>query len=794
MLQTNETDTEEPCYHENIEQHNEVETENLRTEVSDTTESSVNDTEPSVNDTELSVNDTESSVDLDCDDDRGEANNIDHEIIALIALLKSQRSVPFTTSSKIIEQTSEIVKSVVETLKRRTEHKLKEMLKRSGNPEAENIVEEILTIFENVNPFENYMTDWKQLNYLKSQEAIVLPQEKELGMTMHPGTSKHDGVGVQLLQTDTYQYVPLPKLLKSILEQPGVMKGILDQSPSEDGVMTTYSDGELVTQKGSENYPVISLLLYSDDFETANPLGSKKSIHKLCAFYINILNQPRCIQASLSNIHLLALCKSRFISKYGMDSVLYPIIEDFKSLDINGLKINCHDYCGIVKPKLFQVIGDNLGVHTMLGFSGSFSANFYCRFCKVHRIRAQTLLQEDEKLLRNKINYADDLAQNNMSATGIGRNSIFNELNYYHVTENISVDIMHDIFEGIAPLEVKLVLQHFIGRGYFTLDELNNRVASFNYGFAEKKNRPSAISANSLANAKGPSGQSASQMMCLAFNLPLIIGDKVEEDNEFWELLLMLLDIIKVVLSRSNFVEETYQLSALIRDHHGLFLRLFPDTCLIPKHHFLLHYPRSMRYLGPLQQYSSMRFEAKHKQLKQHANVSSNFQNIAKTVANKHQIAQGFNKLLRPQEYQNIELFGPSNFDLSSLEDEEVLQRIPGVADNSVVSVTHMYSYGYEFRAGTVVITGVVDDLPKFSQIVQIFVVQDKIFFLVGSWETQYFFRHYHSYAVLPTEKTQNTIIQFDNVKYQRTLHITQCNNSEDGMFYVATRSMDLLN
>ncbi|KAJ8025046.1 hypothetical protein HOLleu_35140 [Holothuria leucospilota] len=94
----------------------------------------------------------------------------------------------------------------------------------------------------------------------------------------------------------------------------------------------------------------------------------------------------------------------------------------------------------------------------------------------------------------------------------------------------------------------------------------------------------------------------------------------------------MLLDIIQIVLSRSNSAEETYQLSALIRDHHCHFLRLFPDTQLIPKHHFLLHYPRSIRYLGPLQHYSSMLFEAKHKQLKQHANVYCNSKTLQRQL------------------------------------------------------------------------------------------------------------------------------------------------------------------
>lgn len=51
---------------------------------------------------------------------------------------------------------------------------------------------------------------------------------------------------------------------------------------------------------------------------------------------------------------------------------------------------------------------------------------------------------------------------------------------YFHVTESINVDIMHDILEGVAPLEVKLMLRHFIyEEKLITLEQLNDRILSF---------------------------------------------------------------------------------------------------------------------------------------------------------------------------------------------------------------------------------------------------------------------------------------------------------------------------
>ncbi|KAF0046008.1 hypothetical protein F2P81_002537 [Scophthalmus maximus] len=60
--------------------------------------------------------------------------------------------------------------------------------------------------------------------------------------------------------------------------------------------------------------------------------------------------------------------------------------------------------------------------------------------------------------------------------------------------ENTCVDIMHDVLEGVAPLEVKLLLRHFIyEEKLFTLEQLNDRIAGFDYGYMNDKNKPSAI-------------------------------------------------------------------------------------------------------------------------------------------------------------------------------------------------------------------------------------------------------------------------------------------------------------
>jgi len=110
---------------------------------------------------------------------------------------------------------------------------------------------------------------------------------------------------------------------------------------------------------------------------------------------------------------------------------------------------------------------------------------------------------------------------------GIERSCSLNTLLYFHVVENVSVDCMHDISVGVAPYEVKLILSSFIfDKKYFSLELLNARLASFDYGFCDRRNKPTALKdADIRDQQKNTLNQKASQIMCLIKILPFVIGD-----------------------------------------------------------------------------------------------------------------------------------------------------------------------------------------------------------------------------------------------------------------------------
>ncbi|KAK0167681.1 hypothetical protein PV328_012431, partial [Microctonus aethiopoides] len=69
--------------------------------------------------------------------------------------------------------------------------------------------------------------------------------------------------------------------------------------------------------------------------------------------------------------------------------------------------------------KLALVLGDNLGVHSILGFTESFNSSTFCRFCLTKKEDIHQIFDESKCVLRSKINYATDLLKNNVKLTGI---------------------------------------------------------------------------------------------------------------------------------------------------------------------------------------------------------------------------------------------------------------------------------------------------------------------------------------------------------------------------------------
>ena len=116
--------------------------------------------------------------------------------------------------------------------------------------------------------------------------------------------------------------------------------------------------------------------------------------------------------------------------------------------------------------------------------------------------------------MRNRENYEEDLSLKNTYLTGIKEKRVFNDVPLFHIAVNFTVDLMHDVFEGVCVYVLRAILYEFIFvKQYFTLQTLNERIRNFNYS-SEDSNRPPVINKNRFKD-KLNMKFSTSEMSCL---------------------------------------------------------------------------------------------------------------------------------------------------------------------------------------------------------------------------------------------------------------------------------------
>lgn len=418
---------------------------------------------------------------------------------------------------------------------------------------------------------------------------------------------------------------------------------------------------------------------------------------------------------------------------------------------------------------LSLLLADNLGFHSITGFTESFNANYNCRFCKEHKLVMKKQLKENLLLLRNKENYEADVLINNVSLTGIKDRCIWNELQSYHVITNLVVDLMHDILEGVCHYDFCAILEELIFvKKYFTLQTLNERVQNFDYSF-DIGNKPSIITLDHIRGEKLK--MSASEILFFVRNFGLMIGDLVPEEEEVWQLYIRFIQILDIVTAPFVDTNLSTYLATLIAEHHELYCKLFSKT-LKPKYHIMLHYPRIMSFIGPLIHVWSMRMEGKHRPvIKQVAKVTTCRKNLPLTVAKKYALSLSARFLSKRGFQQNV-IFHSKKKTLIECYNYNNFQYIlpPGLENLKVVKEATICNTKY--KKNMVLVINCENDLPVFGLlhwIVQL--INDRVGFILSGFHTVGFNSHLHCYEVTPTiewfYKEYNDLISFYPTSYK---------------------------
>lgn len=598
----------------------------------------------------------------------------------------------------------------------------------------------------------------------------VMQEPKEIRIGDPEYVPQFSGAKRRLSQKwDTYQYVPLLSSLKALLQDSTIMEQI-EQCPHrirKDGLIEDICDGERFQQHPifSQDPFALQLIAYYDELEICNPLGAHVKTNKLGIFFYSLGNIAPKYRSQLKTVNLAIVATVPVIEKYGLDKVLQPFLTDVNTLSTAGISVTIKGLERVFKGALLTFLADNLASNDLGGFKKSFSFAFRsCRTCLVTRDSLSSSFTSEGFESRNDAKHEEHIqklvgpTENHFSMTyGVNRRSSLQDFKFFSMFGGgLPHDAMHDIFEGIAPLEIKLMLSYYVSQGLFTLDDFNTRLINFSFGYSEN-DKPVPILSQAL-NPDKSIRSSASQMLLLVKILPFLVGDKIPEEEEHWACFILLRKIIDIVLCPVASTSLCSSLKILIKEHHSKFVYLY-DKC-IPKMHFLLHYPEQIQAVGPMVRTWTIRHEAKLSFFKKASHLA-NFKNIAFSLANRHQrwlcYELASNKLLHnsvecgpAREGDGLSVFKDEPQDIK----EGLIAIIPELNSESVLfRPVWVKKDGVVFRSNNAYIIIGSDGLdPVFGLIQDVLVVGgDMVIFVISKCSILYFDSHYHAYTIAVT-------------------------------------------
>ncbi len=553
----------------------------------------------------------------------------------------------------------------------------------------------------------------------------------------------------------TMQYVSILETLKALLSHEDVVAQVLKGHKSEDGVLRDFCDGSLFAQNQlfSQDETALQVLLYIDEFTVANPLGYRVTKYKITAVYFLLGNLEPKFRSKVSLIQLAALARSMHVKKYGMLTLLDPVVHDLKVLETDGIQVNFENRTLRFRGTCSMCAADNLGAHDIGMFPLNFSTSLrLCRMCMVTKFQLSDSYRETFPM-RTIDGYNEQAAAvidhpDLASVYGVKGKSPLCDLEYYHVINGLPSCIAHDLFEGAVPEVLEEVVTSLIADGYITMSELQKCVNEFPYADADKSNKPCIINIKKLKLKF-----TQAQTWCFVRLFPLIIGPKVPEGNVCWSLIHDLLNIIDHVCSPAHNEMSITYLESLVVDFFTAVDEIYPDLAFKPKYHYMTHYGSQIRKFGPISHCSTQRFESKHDESKQKIYRTKNRKNICKTLAVHIQAKQALihsSALLLGEGQYTVT--GASSIHIRLYEQEVQNLVQPYLQGTEIVpECAKVKIDSVQYSVGSVVILGLENYEYSFGLIRYVFILKDKPFLCTELLEIDEYSTHYHAYKVTKT-------------------------------------------
>lgn len=264
-------------------------------------------------------------INSQCDPDMLKAQ-LNHNLASLFLKMQSILHVSEMASEEIVEHLTQIFFLSQPILK----HDIREVLESHDITVSEAILNEVVSTVMDCNVIVSATAKGKPLSSTNRRKTFIennYPVVKPVQYLLQPG---HTAV-----------HVPILKMIQKIFSHTDILDKIKETKVAQNGVYVSHQDGLYFKENtflSSDEFK-ITLILYIDDLEIANPLGTSRKIHKICSVYWMLADLPSKYRSALHVIQLAALCKVADIQTFGYEKALGPLLRDLRTLEQDGVFI-----------------------------------------------------------------------------------------------------------------------------------------------------------------------------------------------------------------------------------------------------------------------------------------------------------------------------------------------------------------------------------------------------------------------------------------------------------------------
>ena len=211
--------------------------------------------------------------------------------------------------------------------------------------------------------------------YIQSQRYIVGDEVDD---------KLENGEVIKKIAVVTANFIPMRDVLRKFFNLPGVFKAVFKYYHklfTNVDVIQNFVQGNLWRKKVKNN-----------------PLGSHKTIHKLGLVYYSIPCLPPEVNSLIENIFVGGFFHSQDRYQFENHIIFQIFIEELNYLETECIDIETEKGKQKIYFALGLLLGDNLGLKSILGFIESFNATYYCRFCKNSKTEIQCKFREKNEI------------------------------------------------------------------------------------------------------------------------------------------------------------------------------------------------------------------------------------------------------------------------------------------------------------------------------------------------------------------------------------------------------------